>query len=138
VSSDTILSADEIFDIKLRKLAHITTIGCSSGRAKVSNCDDLLGLTAAFHYAGASSVVSALWPIHHDDGARFSLKFYESWMEQMKEPKIEENRASLFVNLAVAVQKAVLHVRRDEKGNVRVPYHWAGFTLSGSWLISKD
>lgn len=137
-TDDDILTADEIFDIRLRKPAHITTIGCSSGRAKISNCDDLLGLTAAFHYAGASSVISALWPIDRDDGSRFSLKFYESWMEQRKEPVLEEQAGSDLINLAVAMQKAVLHVRKDEKGNARVPFHWAGFTLSGSWLVLKE
>lgn len=137
LSDDDILTADEIFDLRLSHFAHVTTIGCSSGRAKVSTCDDLLGLTAAFHYAGASSVVSALWPIHRDDGSRFSLKFYECWIEQLKESVVEEDPGSKFVNLVVAMQRAVLWVRRDEEGNIRVPYHWAGFTLSGSWLIAK-
>ena len=136
-SPDDILSADEIFDVRLSQYAHVTTIGCSSGRAKVSNCDDLLGLTAAFHYAGASSVVSALWPIHRDDGFKFSLKFYENWKEQREQPIQKAKPESGFVNLAIAMQKAVLHVRKDEQGRTRVPYHWAGFTLSGFWLVEK-
>lgn len=40
------------------------------------------------------------------------------------------------VNLAVAMQKAVLAIRRSEEG-VRAPYHWAGFIFNGAWLFPR-
>jgi len=54
---EDILSADEIFGLELQLGSHVTVISCKSGPAKIAKGDDLLGLTAALPYAGASSVV---------------------------------------------------------------------------------
>ena len=127
------LTADEICNIKFRRGALIMAMGCNSGRARESACDDLLGLTAAFHCAGAGSVVSTLWMIDADDCVTFACAFYEYLMAQLR----EADDGSDYVDLAVAMQQGVAAVRFDAEGMERDPYHWAGFVLHGSWRFAR-
>ena len=127
------LTADEICNIKFRRGALIMAMGCNSGRARESDCDDLLGLTAAFHCAGAGSVVSTLWMIDADDCVTFASAFYEYLVAQLRAGDEERD----YVDLAVAMQEGVAAVRFDAMGWERDPYHWAGFVLHGSWRFPR-
>ena len=129
---EDMLTVNEIFDLRLKRPALVTIMGCSTGRAKISNCDNLLGLVTAFHYAGASSVISALWPIFSPDALLFSRVFYTHLMADMA-----SSSASKTVNLARAMQAAVLALRRSSGTRSRLPYHWAGLVLHGTWLYPK-
>ncbi|MCJ1383658.1 hypothetical protein MMC17_006772 [Xylographa soralifera] len=132
--SDKILTAREIFNLQLPQGCHITTISCKSGRAKISQSNELLGLIASFHYAGASSVVTSLWNIHRIDGVEFSKAFYVNVMDQLRFPK----PGNCFIDLAWAMQVAVLATRVDGNGRVRALYHWAGLVLNGAWILGLD
>ena len=105
-------------------------MGCSSNQARISDCDDLLGLVTAFHYAGASSVISALWPIDSRDGIASSRVFYKRLMADMA----MDNTATT-VNVARAMQAAILTLKAREI--MSWPYHWAGLILNRAWLIPK-
>jgi CHAT domain-containing protein len=129
------VTARDIFDLKLNSGSHVTLIGCSSGRARISSHDDLLGLSMAFHYAGASSITSTLWNIDKADGAEFQEAFYRDLLNQQSSAPENE-----LLNLATAMQSAILELRKDEKGppgSVRSPYHWAGFVLHGYWKFPR-
>ena len=132
---DDMLTANEIFDLRLQRPTLITIMGCSSGRVKILNCDNLLGLVTAFHYAGASSVVSALWPIASPDGLAFSRVFYSRLTAEMSSSSSSTD--SQTVNLARAMQAAVLALRKFDGTKCRAPYHWAGLVLNGAWLFPK-
>ena len=127
------MTADEICDMTFQSGALIMAMGCNSGRARQSDCDDLLGLTAAFHCAGAGTVVSTLWSIDLNDCTSFAIAFYTYIMEQLRD--CEATSAS--VDLAVAMQKGVTAVGYDEAKTERDPYHWAGFVLHGSWKFPR-
>jgi CHAT domain-containing protein len=134
LSSDQILTAEDIFGITLQPGSHITTISCKSARAKISAANEQLGLLTAFHYAGASSAISTLWNIHRDDGARFAKAFYFSLIEDLLDESKENGK---FANMARAMQRAVLVVRKNEKGVIQSPYHWAGFVFNGAWMFPR-
>lgn len=71
------LTAEEIFDVKFFRPSIVMAMGCNSGRSRLTDYDDLLGLTAAFHYAGASAVISTLWSVMRSDCEKFSKAFYK-------------------------------------------------------------
>ena len=79
------VTADEICNIKFQPGALIMAMGCNSGRARQSDCDDMLGLTAAFHCAGAGTVVSTLWMIDADDCMTFASAFYAYIIERLRD-----------------------------------------------------
>ncbi|KIM78911.1 hypothetical protein PILCRDRAFT_579510 [Piloderma croceum F 1598] len=137
-SEATSVAVDAIFDLHLTKPALVTLIGCSSNHAPINQTDDLRSIPSAFHYAGASSVVSTLWPIRDTDGAKFSQAFYTSLGCQMKDMESSRERSSIglqkrTLDLAKAIQEAVSVMMMDDEGIEREAYHWAGYVLNGVW-----
>ena len=132
----------DLFELRLRTGAHVNLIGCQSGRSQVGINDDLLGLSTALMFAGATSVVAALWSIQMDDAAAFQEAFFDELIMQsstsyrQREAVNDEGSGDgpqKCVDMAIAVQKAVLKIMKDETGEMRAPYHWAGFFLQGCW-----
>lgn len=123
------LAARDIANLRLKPGALVVLIGCESGRAQNTGGDNLVGLCTAFFFANAGSVISTLWPIDRKDGDDFAEAFYKQILQQRKDIK---NGRRGWVELAHAVQQAVLAIRLDAAGKVRVPYHWAGFVVHGS------
>jgi CHAT domain-containing protein len=117
---DGLLSVMEIFDLQLDS-AVVVLLACASGEDDVAPNDDPLGLLSAFLYAGASSIIATRWPTQTSDAREFAKSFYE---------KVFSSRKDGIVNLAVAVQGAVLELwdNWDEDD----PYHWAQFQLCKS------
>ncbi len=74
--NEEILSAKEIFDLKLN--AEIVTLGaCQTGVSERSLGDELVGLTRAFLYAGAPSLIVALWSVNASSTKELMLEFYK-------------------------------------------------------------
>ena len=65
------VTARELFDIRLRSGAHVNMIGCKSGMSEIRPNDDQLGLSTALLYAGAGSILTALWEIRMEDAHEF-------------------------------------------------------------------
>ncbi|KAL8685951.1 MAG: hypothetical protein Q9218_007447 [Villophora microphyllina] len=124
---------DEIFDTPLHRPCLVVAMGCNSGRSGDFEYDNLLGLLAAFHYSGASSVISTLWKVHPADCMRFSKAFYKHLMADMEDTEPDSD----YVDVAVAFQKAVLAAQKDEKGEPLPPYKWAGFYLHGAGRMPR-
>ena len=118
------VTVQDLFNIQLRSGTHVSLIGCQSGETWKGSNDDSLGLTTAFFYGGAASVLSSQWKIKMRDGNEFQEAFYSELLKQSSQN---------FHDLADALQKAVLRLRIGPDGEVRLPYHWAGFILQGCW-----
>lgn len=130
-------TADDIFDTPFRAPALILAMGCNGGRSTRFECDDLLGLTAAFHYSGASAVISTLWKVGDADCLRFSAAFHASLMRGMTDDAAEPSSSRAPVDVAAAFREAVVAARRNERGRYLSPYSWAAFYLHGSGLFPK-
>jgi len=87
--------------------------GCQSGRGRVAESDDLLGLTRGFLYAGARSLLMSLWDVSDDSTVTLMNEFYKAWRSG--------------TTRARALQKAMLTVRHDYPS----PFYWAPFVLIG-------
>ncbi|KAL2816582.1 CHAT domain-containing protein [Aspergillus cavernicola] len=115
----------------------VMLMGCGSGIQVIREGDDALGLVNAFLSAGATSVMSTLWPLDQTDAANFSKEFYRNMFAS----------ADDVIDLATAFQSSVNLMRacrrpgcQRKRPSARLqchrvaPYHWAPFTLSGSWV----
>ncbi|MEM7798556.1 MAG: CHAT domain-containing tetratricopeptide repeat protein [Chloroflexota bacterium] len=89
--------------------------GCDSGRVQPTG-SELLGLTSGILYAGASGIISTLWPIADKAAALFMARFYRL-MQQEKMTPIE----------------ALTHAQRQMMGEegFESPYYWAAFVYIG-------
>ena len=134
------LTVRDLFKIRMHKPALATIIGCGSGQAFVSDSDDILGISSALLFAGASAVVSTLWPIDPDDGANFAAAFYHAIRGQQKNLSAGEkgadqkSRLESCVNLASAMHRAITTLRQ-RGGKKDAAYHWSAFYLAGFWLF---
>lgn len=120
------LAAREVFKMDLlNKHPVIVLIGCGSGVERLDPGDEPLGLVSGLLFAGASSVIATMWPIHDRlSGAKFSEHFYGIGCDETL--KFDES-----VDLARRVRSAALSIKMNI--STQAPYFWAGFVLYGQW-----
>jgi CHAT domain-containing protein/Tfp pilus assembly protein PilF len=112
-----LLQAWEIFE-QVRIDAELVTLSaCSSALGKEMSGEGILGLTRAFQYAGARTVLASLWQVSDASTARLMEIFYRHLAEgQSKDVALQRAQRELIADPATA------H-----------PHHWAAFELSGDW-----
>ena len=93
--------------------ALVTLSACESGRSRVIEGDELLGLARAFLESGASSLVVSLWLVNDASTARLMEGFYRG---------LQAGRSR-----AAALRAAQLAVLATDPH----PYYWAPFVLVG-------
>lgn len=111
-----LLQAWEIFE-HLRLDADLVTLSaCETGLGRELAGEGLVGLTRAFQYAGARSVVASLWGVSDVSTSELMKRFYENL--KSGQPKDEAMRNA---------QLALL------RGGSAHPFHWASFEVIGDW-----
>jgi CHAT domain-containing protein len=115
---DGILRMNEIVDMKLN--ADLVVLSaCQTGLETLVRGEGMIGLTRAFLYAGAGSVVVSLWRVDDLATSRLMQKFYKHMQEG--------------ADIASALRQA----KRDMLGSgipaYRNPYFWAPFVVTGAF-----
>jgi CHAT domain-containing protein/Tfp pilus assembly protein PilF len=95
----------------------VTLSACRTGVGKELAGEGLLGLTWAFQYAGAKSVVASLWEVGDASTAALMRRFYRELRDGA--PKAE------------ALRRAQVELLR--RPSTAAPYFWAAFQLTGDW-----
>ncbi len=97
----------------------VTLSACRTGVGKQMKGEGLVGLTRAFLFAGAKSVLVTLWPVEDEGTAVFMREFYSRLLGDAK----------------MAPAAALLGAQEAMRANRRWadPYYWAGFVLEGDW-----
>ena len=111
-----LLQAWEIFE-HLRLDADLVTLSaCDTGLGQEDAGEGLLGLTWAFLYAGADSVLASLWSVSDASTAALMARFYRELSAGAPE--------------AEALRRAQLALLDDPA--TRSPFYWAPFHLVGA------
>jgi hypothetical protein len=118
--ADGSLTARDVFGLREVTAGLVTLGACESAASLITAGDEPLGLIPAFLYAGARSVLAALWPVRDDSAAEVMRRFYGALLD-----------ADRPIHKAEALRRAVLAVRDDNR--FAAPYHWAAFVLHGDW-----
>jgi CHAT domain-containing protein len=114
-----LLQAWEIFE-NVRLSAHLVTLSaCDTALGKEMGGEGLLGLTRAFQFAGARSVLASLWSVADESTATLMKRFYT----YLRQGKTKDE----------ALRAAQLDLIRSAEVELSHPYHWAGFALYGDW-----
>jgi CHAT domain-containing protein/Tfp pilus assembly protein PilF len=117
---DGILQTREIFGLRLA--ADLVVLSaCETGVGRLVSGEGVVGLTRAFFYAGAPSLVVSLWQVSDRSTARLMTSFYEHL--DRGEDK------------AVALQRSRLALI-EAGGPGAVPFYWAPFVVQGSRGVS--
>jgi CHAT domain-containing protein/tetratricopeptide (TPR) repeat protein len=111
---DGLLQVREVFNLELQ--ADLVVLSaCRTGLGKEVSGEGLLGMTRAFLYAGAASVVVSLWPVDDDSTSDLMVHFYRHLLA--------------FGDRAEALRQAKLDLLDDSPYSH--PYFWAPFILIG-------
>ena len=109
---DGLLQVYEIFNLRLQ--ADLVTLSaCETALGEQVTGEGMVGLTRAFLYAGADSLLVSLWPVSDRSTPDLMTGFYRHLRDLR--PK------------AVALQQAKL----ERIGAGDEPYRWAPFILAG-------
>ena len=110
-----LLQAWEIFESVRLDADLVTLSACDTALGREMGGEGLVGLTRAFQYAGARTVLASLWSVSDLSTARFMQRFY-GYLRNGK-PKDEALRAAQI----------------DQVRGRSHPFHWAAFELFGAW-----
>lgn len=121
---DGLLRAWEVMNkVRLSPNSLVVLGACETGLGKETKSEGILGLTRAFQYAGASSVVVSLWSVEQGATNALLLRFYRNLKAGMDRD--------------VALQKAQIALLRGEGGERKFaytsPFDWAAFQVTGDW-----
>jgi len=125
-----LLQVWEIFE-KVRLNADLVVLSaCDTGLGAEQGGEGLIGLTRAFQYAGARSVIASLWSVRDQATSELMIRFYKHLRAGL--PKDEALRQA-----QVELIRSPIEVG-NEKGkktlfNASKPYFWAGFQVYGDW-----
>jgi CHAT domain-containing protein/Tfp pilus assembly protein PilF len=112
-----LLQAWEIFE-QVRLDADLVTLSaCETALGAELAGEGLIGLTRAFHYAGARSVLASLWRVADDSTSDLMTEVYAQLRAGVSKDEA----------LRRAQRKAIA------RPETAAPFHWAAFTLSGDW-----
>jgi CHAT domain-containing protein/Tfp pilus assembly protein PilF len=112
---DGFLQMREVFNLKLQ--ADLVVLSaCQTGLGQLIRGEGIEGLSRAFFYAGASSVLLSLWAVNDQASYQLLERFYAHLrsanpvMESLRQAKLE----------------------LIESGVLAHPYYWAGFVVTGN------
>jgi tetratricopeptide (TPR) repeat protein len=115
--ADGPLTTTDVFNLRL-DASLVTLSACQSGASAVGGGDELVGLSRAFLYAGAASLLMSLWRVEDQATARLMDCFYQALLAGRRKP--------------AALRQAQLALLRGEGGDrCRHPFFWAPFFLVG-------
>jgi CHAT domain-containing protein len=112
-----LLQAWEIFE-QVRLDADLVTLSaCNTGLGKELKGEGLIGLTRAFQYAGARSILASLWSVDDFRTMQLMQRFYT----ELRRGRSKDE----------ALRAAQLELAHSQ--SAPAPYYWAGFSLIGDW-----
>ena len=124
-----LLQAWEIFE-SLRIDADLVTLSaCQTALGKEVAGEGIVGLTRAFQYAGARTVLASLWSVADESTAELMTRFYSGLKDGL--PKDEALRQAQlgFINGPIVIGEGESSGERD----LSHPFYWAAFQLYGDW-----
>ena len=105
------LTVGELYELSL-SADLVTMSACETAMGKITNGDDVVGLTRGFLYAGARAIVATLWPIIDQETMFLMTEFYRNLKTMGK---------------AAALRQAQLAALRKYPH----PFYWAAFQITG-------
>jgi len=126
--ADGHLTMQEIYGMDLQTDLVVLS-ACSTARGKLSG-DGIVGLTRAFFYGGATSVMASMWDVADKPTSQLMSNFYSSMQKDH-----DKSRALRTAQLQLihALRAGSVHVNTSV-GPVTLPedpVFWAGFVLQG-------
>ena len=125
-----LLQVWEIFESVRLDADLVVLSACESALGRELSGEGLIGLTRAFQYAGARSVVASLWSVTDQVTAELMARFHRHRAAGM--PTDEALRTAQIELIRNPVQIITADGQTVE-ADTSAPFFWAAFQLSGDW-----
>jgi len=134
---DGMLQAWEVIqDVKLDADCVVLS-ACDTGTGKIMGGEGVVGLTRAFFYAGAKSVVVSLWPISDESTALLMERFYAEILKGApRDVALQRAQLALYESGTPRSSKSfylspALQLASSPAPSFSHPFYWAAFELHG-------
>jgi CHAT domain-containing protein/Tfp pilus assembly protein PilF len=125
-----LLQVWEIFE-RVRLDADLVVLSaCDSALGRELSGEGMIGLTRAFQYAGARSVVATLWSVSDQATAELMARFHRHYAAGI--PKDEALRRAQIELIRQPIRITTANGQRVEL-RASAPFFWAAFQLFGDW-----
>jgi CHAT domain-containing protein len=111
---DGFLTVGEVYGLEL-DCDLVTLSACELALGGMKRGEGVIGLTRAFMYAGAPSVIASLWSVADEPTAELMIKMYDKLDKGLDKDKSLQN-----------AQVELMKTYQD-------PFFWAPFVLYGDW-----
>ena len=131
------LQAWEVYETVRLEAELVTLSACETALGTDYPGEGLIGLTRAFQYAGASSVLASLWKVNDQSTSQLMKEFYANLKTGMpKEQALQQAQIAMIESTDTGETAGLARTIRSwfanpTQTNHSHPYHWAGFVLSG-------
>ena len=138
------LEVNEIFNLNLKNTSLVTLSACETGLGKLTQGDELVGLTRGFIYAGTPSIVASLWSVNDQSTSELMSLFYKNLKsypksEALRMAQLEMIRGKTGKGIVRGVGGITISKEgKPEQESTQIvngshPYFWAPFILLGDW-----
>jgi CHAT domain-containing protein len=105
--------------LQLRMESSLVTLSaCDTGLSRISNADELVGLSRGFFGAGATALMLSIWKVSDSSTAHLMEIFYQHYV-------LHQQTKGKSLQLAMQAVRA--------KTEYSHPYYWAPFVVMGEW-----
>ena len=104
----------------------VTLSACETALGKDLSGEGILGLTRAFQFAGARSVVASLWGVNDQATAELMKRFYTNLRSGMA-------RDEALRQAQMTLRAGPLELGEGRQLRTSHPFYWAAFQLYGDW-----
>jgi CHAT domain-containing protein/Tfp pilus assembly protein PilF len=125
-----LLQVWEIFESVRLDADLVVLSACDSALGRELSGEGLIGLTRAFQYAGARSVVASLWSVADQVTAELMARFHRHYAEGL--PKDEALRQAQIESIRRPIRITTAGGQALE-ADASAPFFWAAFQLFGDW-----
>lgn len=129
-NEDGLIQAWEVFEEIRLDTNLLVLAACETGLGKHFRGEGLVGLTRAFQYAGARSVLASIWEVEDEATSVLMTNFYSYLNKGFA--KVDALRAAQMD----LIENPVYITQPDGSKrlvDVSSPYYWAAFQLYGDW-----
>src|SRR5262249_18304761 len=114
--NDGVLQAWEVWSLKV-KAELVVLSACETGSGAKVKGEGLIGLTRAWQYAGAKTIVSSQWKVSDRSTSSLMVSFHKHLLAGAERDE--------------ALRLAMKETATRENGRWSAPYHWAAFLMVG-------
>jgi CHAT domain-containing protein/Tfp pilus assembly protein PilF len=125
-----LLQVWEVFETVRLDADLVTLSACETALGKEVTGEGIVGLTRAFQYAGARSVLASLWNVSDASTAELMDRFYRHLEAGSSKDQALRQAQLELIHGPIALSDKHGHAAASDASH---PYHWAAFVLVGDW-----